>query len=125
MLILVHKGPSIKDVRSKGGVCEPMWTIAYGRGADKLVGHQADVHKRFISGISESVSESDTPLPHVHGRPDCNICEFRTFYARYGPDVFEREGGVSTKSVFARTSLMDDPLLLYYKKTYIVYTIYW
>jgi len=38
------------------------------------------------------------------------ILDFGRFYDRYGPDVRDGGGGGSKKSVFARTSLMDDPL---------------
>jgi len=92
-----------------------------GRGVGGRLSNE-EVQERKKMGVSESVSESDTaPPPLVHGCPDCNIYRFGRFYVRYGQNVFRREGGVSSKtddvgqggvskkSVFARTSLMDDP----------------
>jgi len=87
--------------------CGRPWTGGGG------VGHQPDVHKDFFA-FWEFVLESDTPL---HRLPDCNI--LRTFLCAYGPEeggvsskrkMLDR-GGVSKKSFFARTSLMNDILL--------------
>jgi len=96
---LQTKGPSIKDVRSKAGGCEPMWKTADG----EVVGASArqDVHKCNFLGVSESVSESDTALPPslLHGRPDCKIfcVVVSDVNARYDPDVREQGGGCLPK----------------------------
>jgi len=71
-------------------------------------------------GVSDSLYLSSTTS--VHGRPDCNICCFSNVFTRdtvrtfldggWGGGVFQNRcwTAVSKKSVFARTSLIDDPL---------------
>jgi len=89
-----------------------------------VVCHQLDVHKQHIFCVSGPYWSPKPPL--VHGLPDRNIfCvsdvfmrnTVRTFVNRAREGVFQTDdvvvgqgGGVSKKSVFARTSLTDDPL---------------
>jgi len=92
-------GSSIKDVRSRGGA----------------VGHQSDGHKIYfcVSGVRIEVRHPP-PLPST-GIRIAIYFTFRRFYARCGPDVrglpngqcWKGRRGVSKKSVFAKTSLME------------------
>jgi len=83
---------------------------------DRL-GYQLDVQKQFFLRFGrESVLDSDTPCPkHIEIRTGASgsqyILRFGRYYARYGSGRPRRGGGFK-KSVFARTSLMDD-LLVY------------
>jgi len=99
----------------------PMWTTSDGGGDG---GHELDVQKRKKCGASGvCIGVRDPSLP-VHGCPDRNIFCVSDVFTRYTVRTSEMEGGVavkrtkldtgggvSKKSVFDRTSLMDDPLL--------------
>jgi len=63
-------------------------------GGGEWVSHRPDVRKRNFFCVSESVSESDTPPPLVHVRPDRKIFCVPDVYVRFDPDVLRgREGG--------------------------------
>jgi len=97
---LFDLGSSIKDVRSKGEVCVPLWTTSDGGGWGgwKLAMNRTSTNK-LLFAFWESVLKSDTPPPSpVHGHPDCNIfCVSDVFTRKYSTDVCGRGGGVSSK----------------------------
>jgi len=99
----------------------PMWTTS-----DGGVGHKPDVQKHFFLARNKLVWRfaspywSPTPVPW---RPDCNIFCVLEVFTLDTVRTSEMGGGGSAKqtmlnrggfekSVFARTSLTDDPYIL-------------
>jgi len=115
VLVLLRGHPSKTSGRK--GVCVCANVDDLGRGG----GHQPDVQKRNkigVSGVRIGVGTPPPPRQRVSGSH--YILRFEGFYARYGPDVRDGGGGCLSNrwcwtggrvknSVFARTSLMDDP----------------
>jgi len=114
----VIRGHSSKTSGLKGGGCVNQCGQLRTGGSYQPIVHK---RKKLCFGVCVGVWYPP-PCPQASHR---KILAFRTFYTRYGPDVFGRGGGVcrsngrtmldrrgggDKKSDFARTSLMDEPL---------------
>jgi len=120
-------GASIKDVQSKGGGV-PMWTTSDGGGGSAI--NWSSTNKKMFA-FRESVLKSDTqpPTPSTGVRNARQLDVFflssdtvQTFVNGCLPNGRFWTGGMSKKSVLARTSLMDDPYSLLHVVSFNIWT---